>query len=201
MTLKSAEPILFQQAVVKHKRKKKPSKPTPTKPIVTGAFTLTQGNRALINTSSIPKNGSIVLNLPGCTRVTLYQAFDSPEAQAVWKANLGLSGVTAKTPLDAKVAGLMVTANAFGKVASMMYFTVGAQFEISNSAITSGSTYTIACKSPGYRVIITSPLTSIDIPNLVFGGSPIAATLVTTVVTVEQDDQPSVTHKPKRRKI
>lgn len=181
-----AQTFMFTaQKTARHKPKPKPNH-NPS-----GSTTLTQGECGFIDTQYLPSNGQLVIDFPGCTKVTIYQAFESNAAQAVWNANQGSNPLFAPTPpTNPKRSSLMVITNALGQVEVMSPFPMGLQLALSNNPITGGSEYYLSGKLPGYTnqaifMNLKSPDVSVQIPNSVYGGSASTCTTLTSVQKVQ----------------
>lgn len=161
------ESLLWQAAGLSAKKKKINKKP----------FLLTQGNCAVIDTTKILLNGSVVIDIPGCTKMTFFQSFKSVPAQAVWKANQGNNPLFAPTPpLNPNASGLLVVQNALGKVETMTPFDKGTKFRFANTPVEGGSKFYLTTRVPGYKneilyMNLLSPVTEVSIPGNVFGGT------------------------------
>ncbi|HSX20421.1 MAG TPA: hypothetical protein VLG38_04790 [Gammaproteobacteria bacterium] len=175
---------LLWQHKTKHHHPQKPPSPPPTPN--TDPYTLKQGHSAYINTSGITKNGSVVIDFPGCSTVTLYHDFNSNAAQKVWNANQGSNPLFAPNPpVHPNTSSLMVVANSDGQVETMTPFPMNTQFKITNVAIAEGSEYFISCieqgaKYPDTYLDLKSPDTSVIIPGNVYGGVAQASELQST---------------------
>lgn len=151
-------------------KKSKPH-PQPQQP-----YELTQGNTASIKTSGIAVNKNVVISLPGCTTITLFESFTSAAAQAAWNANQGSNPWLAPNPpTNPHASGLMVVANALGDVEEMLTYPKGVVFDLQNNASNQYSEYIMRCHLPNYQqpqifMQVLSPDTSVKIPANVFGG-------------------------------
>lgn len=159
--------LLWQAAGLSGAKKKKNKKP----------FLLTQGNCAVIDTTKIQVDGSVIIDIPGCTKMTFFQSFKSIPAQAVWKANQGNNPLFAPTPpANPNASGLLVVQNALGKVETMTSFDKGTKFRFANTPVEGGSRFYLTTRVPGYKneilyMNLLSPVTEVSIPGNVFGGT------------------------------
>lgn len=178
--LEEAPELLMSTAAKKHKKKHPPKTPTSSNPPPPPAnqkdFTLTQGNCGYINTTGISKGGKIVIDFPGCTTVTIFQAFNSPAAQAVWKPYADSTNpLFVNYPQQPNLVGLIVITNVAGQIEVADPYTIGAQLMLSNNAIDGGSQYYLSSIQPGFKyqsqyMNLKSPDISVVIPGNVYGG-------------------------------
>lgn len=194
--LEKSRILLMSSAAMKTKPKHKkhhPKPPTQTNPPAPPKnqkdFTLTQGNCGYINTTGITKGGKVVIDFPGCTTVTLFEAFTSPAAQAVWKPYADSTNpLFVNYPQQPNAVGLMIIANAIGQIEDARPYTKGIQFRLSNNPIAAGSQYYLSCVQPGFAhqmqyMNLKSPDISVVIPGYVFGG--VATACITNQQKVE----------------
>lgn len=157
----------------KPRNKKHPSKPQPPK--VALPFTLKQNACAALNTTGIKANDKAIIDFPHCTTITIYQAFNSTEAQAVWNSILQDNPTFSMPPADPAKSGLLVIKNAAGKVEILAPFNMGLQFSLSNAIIQGGSEYFLAshAKDGAFPILymnLLSPVTAVVIPGNIYGG-------------------------------
>lgn len=168
------------QNVQDKKRPHKPKPPKHPKPPVTPKpdFKLTLDHCAFINTKAIPLNDKVLVNIPGCTTITLHESYLSPEAQTVWKANQGDNPFFAPTPpTNPKACGLMVIRDPLDRVEAMIPYLKQSQFKMIDKTHAVGAEFFITCDTKvGSKIIplgymnVRSPTTYAIIPGIVFGG-------------------------------
>lgn len=192
--LEKTKDFLISAAANKTKPKNKhhhkpPTSSNPPPPVNQKDFTLTQGKCGYINTTGIPKGGKVVIDFPGCTTVTIFEAFTSPAAQAVWKPYADSTNpLLVNYPQQPNAVGLMVIANAIGQIEDALPFTKGIQLRLSNNPIAEGSQYYISSLQPGFKnqmqyMNLKSPDITVVIPGNVFGG--VGTDCITNVQKVE----------------
>lgn len=176
MSTNETPALIFSNPSQSHNHKKHhPSKP-PVPPKGQPPFTLMQNACAFIDTAGIEPNGKAIIDFPGCTTVTIYQAFNSPEARAVWDPILNANPFFANAPQNPAKSSLLVFTNVAGQVEVMEPFNMGTQFSLSNSILPEGgSQYYLSTPEPGVPfpllfMNLKSPDTTVVIPGNLYGG-------------------------------